>query len=172
MSRPAFGFEMPPEFFNSAVPVFVIVLTPLLMLFWSRLGPREPSTPAKFLIGIVGMGVAFLLFVPMAGSRGAVNPPLALAGILLVFTAAELWVSPVQLSLSTKLAPRAFRTQTVALLFLSTALGSSAAGILAGFYSPAHESAYFSIVGITSLVVAAAFALTIPWTRKMMAGIR
>ncbi|MEU7860623.1 oligopeptide:H+ symporter [Nonomuraea sp. NPDC049141] len=167
-----FGFPMPPEFFNSAVPVFVILCTPLLVSLWARLGPREPSTPVKFLVGILCIGVSFLLFTPMAASHGAVNPPLALAGILLVFTLAELFVSPVQLSLSTKLAPQAFRTQMVALWFLSTAAGSAAAGALAALYSPASETGYFSISGIASIAVGALFALTIPWTKKMMAGAR
>ncbi|GAA3980255.1 peptide MFS transporter [Actinomadura viridis] len=166
------GFAMPPEFFNSAVPFFVILLTPLLVSLWSGAGSREPSTPAKFLTGVVLIGLSFLLFLPMAGSGGAVNPPLALAGILLVFTLAELFVSPVQLSLSTKLAPRAFQTQMVALLFLSTAAGSAASGALAGFYSPERESAYFSILGGASLAAAALFALTIPWIRSMLGGAR
>ncbi|MFF5264282.1 peptide MFS transporter [Actinomadura viridis] len=166
------GFAMPPEFFNSAVPFFVILLTPLLVSLWSGAGSREPSTPVKFLTGIVLIGLSFLLFLPMAGSTGAVNPPLALAGILLVFTLAELFVSPVQLSLSTKLAPKAFQTQMVALLFLSTAAGSAASGALAGLYSPGRESAYFSILGGASLAAAALFALTIPWIRSMLGGAR
>lgn len=166
------GFAMPPEFFNSAVPLFVILLTPILVSLWSRAGSREPSTPAKFLVGIVLIGLSFLLFLPMTGSHGAVNPPLALAGILLVFTLAELFVSPVQLSLSTKLAPKAFQTQTVALLFLSTAAGSAASGALAGFYSPGREGAYFSILGCASLAAAVAFAPAIPWIKSMVTGAR
>ncbi|MGI5415146.1 peptide MFS transporter [Actinomadura luteofluorescens] len=166
------GFAMPPEFFSSAVPLFVILLTPMLVTLWSRAGSREPSTPAKFLAGVVLIGLSFLLFLPMAGNGGAVNPPLALTGILLVFTLAELFVSPVQLALSTELAPKAFQTQTVALLFLSTAAGSAASGMLAGFYSPEREGAYFSTLGLASLAAAALFAMTIPWIKAMVNGAR
>ncbi|MGW3771964.1 peptide MFS transporter [Actinomadura verrucosospora] len=166
------GFAMPPEFFSSAVPFFVILLTPILVSLWARAGSHEPSTPTKFLVGVVLIGLSFLLFLPMAGNDGAVNPPLALAGILLVFTLAELFVSPVQLALSTQLAPKAFQTQTVALLFLSTAAGSAASGMLAGFYSPAREGAYFSVLGLASLGAAALFAMTIPWIKSMLNGSR
>ncbi|HSA50918.1 MAG TPA: oligopeptide:H+ symporter, partial [Yinghuangia sp.] len=134
------GFDMPPEWFNSAVPAFVIIFTPLLLLLWSRLGSREPSVPVKFLLGIVGIGISFLLFIPMADNKGAVNSPFALAGILVLFTLAELCVSPVQMSLSTAFAPKAFSNQMVSLWFLSTAAGSAGAGTLADFYSPNHEA--------------------------------
>jgi POT family proton-dependent oligopeptide transporter len=164
------GWRMPPEFFNSAVPVFVVICTPLLVALWARLGPREPSIPVKFLVGTLLIGCSFLLFLPMAATSGPVNPPLALAGILLVFTLAELFVSPIQLSLSTKLAPKAFRTQTVALWFLSTAAGSSAAGALAGWYAATSEATYFSVSAIVSIGVALVFALSIPWVTRMMSA--
>ncbi|MGS7457686.1 POT-type proton-dependent oligopeptide transporter, partial [Mycobacterium tuberculosis] len=76
------------------------------------------------------MGLAFLAFVPALA--GDTMPLLALVGILLLFTFAELFLSPVGLSLSTKLAPKNFHTQMVALFFLSVALGSAMAGTLAG----------------------------------------
>ena len=166
-----FGFATPPEFFTSVVPVFVIVCAPVFVALWTKLGTRQPSTPAKFLIGMLCIGGAFLLFLPMSGSQGPVNPPLALVGILLVFTLAELFVSPESLSVATKLAPRAFRSQVVALLFLPIAAGSSAAGVLAGLYSPQHEATYFWTLGVAALVVGGLFALTIPLTRRLMSGV-
>jgi POT family proton-dependent oligopeptide transporter len=89
------------------------------------------------------MGLAFLLFLPLAGGGPNSAPLLALAGILFVFTVAELLLSPAGLSLSTKLAPAAFHTQMVALFFLSVALGTAASGTLATYYSEEHEAAYF-----------------------------
>jgi POT family proton-dependent oligopeptide transporter len=82
------------------------------------------------------MGLAFLTFLPWAGGTDNTTPLLALGGILLLFTIAELLLSPVGLSLSTKLAPEAFRTQMVALNFLSIALGTAAAGSLASTTTP------------------------------------
>src|SRR5207248_5891847 len=86
---------------------------------------RQPSTPVKFVLGTVVMGVAFLLFLPLAGTGPNATPLLALAGIIFVFTIGELLLSPVGLSLSTKLAPKVFRTQMVALFYLSVSLGTA-----------------------------------------------
>ena len=95
----------------------------------------------------------FLMILPLAGGGPNSAPLLALAGILLVFTIAELLLSPVGLSLSTKLAPAAFHTQMVALFFLSVALGTALSGTLAGYYSPEHETVYFGVLGAVAVVL-------------------
>jgi len=99
-------------------------------------------------------------------------PLLALAGILLVFTVAELLLSPVGLSLATKVAPAAFRTQTVALFFLSVALGTAMSGVLARYYSPEHETAYFGVLGAVAIAVGAVLAALTPMIRRLMSGVR
>ena len=71
---------------------------------WTRLGDRQPSTPVKFALGTASIGVSFLLFIPMAGGGANSAPLLGLVGVLLFFTISELLLSPVGLSLSTKLA--------------------------------------------------------------------
>ena len=54
-------------------PVFIIVLAGVFAAMWTKLGDRQPSTPIKFALGTAIMGVAFLLFLPMAG--GGATPP-------------------------------------------------------------------------------------------------
>lgn len=164
------GWSIPPEFFNSVVPAFVILLAPIFAAFWRRPENRQPSTPVKFLISLLGISAAFLLFVPLAGTDGPRVSPWALMGILFVFTVAELFVAPVMLSVATKLAPRVFRAQTVALMFLSIALGSAGGSIVASNYSPDDEARYFVSVAVAAIVVAAVFAAAIPWTRRKMSG--
>jgi len=93
------------------------------------------------------------------------------ASILFVITIAELLLSPVGLSLSTKLAPKAFRSQMVALNFLSVALGTALSGSLAKYYSPAHETSYFGVVGGAAIVIGFLLALLSPVIRKLMAGV-
>ncbi|MFF5081686.1 peptide MFS transporter [Actinoplanes sp. NPDC000266] len=170
LDRDIFGWTMPVSWVQSINPVFIIILSGVFAALWTRLGDRQPSTPVKFAAGTAVMGVAFLLFLPFAGNPSV--PLLGLAGILLVFTVAELLLSPVGLSLSTKLAPRAFQTQMVALFFLSVALGTALSGTLAGYYSEEHEVAYFGILGLIAIALGGILFALSPWIRRLMGGIR
>ena len=136
---------------QSINPVFIIILAGVFAALWTKLGERQPSTPIKFALGTMIMGVAFLLFLPFAGGGPNSTPLIGLIGILFVFTIAELLISPVGLSLSTKLAPEAFHTQMVALFFLSIALRTAMSGVLAGCYNPDSETAYFGILGAVAI---------------------
>jgi POT family proton-dependent oligopeptide transporter len=171
LNRSLFGWEMPVSWVNSINPVFIIVFAPILAALWTKLGERQPSTPMKFVLGTVLMGAAFLLFLPMVGSGKNASPILAMVGILFVFTIAELCLSPVGLSLSTKLAPEAFRTQMVALNFLSISFGTAMSGKLAEYYSVDDEAPYFSTVGLVAIGVGALLFLGIPFIRKLMKGV-
>ncbi|MFZ0119572.1 MAG: oligopeptide:H+ symporter [Pseudonocardiaceae bacterium] len=170
--RNLFGWQMPTEWVTSFNPVFIILLAPVFALLWIKLGPRQPSTPIKFALGTVIMGLAFLLFLPWAGGTGATTPLLAVAVILLVFAIGELLISPVGLSLATKISPKVFRSQTVALYFLSVALGTAMSGSLAGYYSPQHEAPYFGILGAVAIVVGLIVVLLSPMIRRLMSGVR
>jgi dipeptide/tripeptide permease len=143
-----------------------------LAALWTRLGHRQPSTPVKFGAGTIVMGLAFLLFLPFAGGGPNSVPLLGLVGILFVFTIAELLLSPVGLSSSTKLAPEAFRTQMVALFFLSVALGTAMSGTLAGYYDEQHEVPYFGILGAVAIVIGAVIVALNPLLRRLMGGVR
>ncbi len=170
LNRSLFGWEMPVSWVQSINPVFIILLSGVFAAMWTRLGPRQPSTPVKFALGTMIMGAAFLLFLPMP--RGAHDAPmLGLIGILLVFTLAELLLSPVGLSLATKLAPEIFRTQMVALFFLSVALGTAMSGYLAQFYDDAHETPYFLWLGIAAIAVGLTLLVLVKPIRKLMAGV-
>ncbi|QJU53521.1 oligopeptide:H+ symporter [Herbiconiux sp. KACC 21604] len=167
-----FGWQMPVAWVQSINPIFIIILSGVFAAIWTKLGDRQPPTPYKFAAAAVVMGIAFLLFIPFSGTGAHGTPLLALVGILFVFTIAELLLSPVGLSLSTKLAPRVFQTQMVALFFLSIALGTALSGILAGFYDENDEPPYFGISGIVAIVVGVVLILLTPWVRKLMQGVR
>ncbi len=172
LDRNIFGWQMPVPWVQSINPIFIILLAGVFAAIWTRLGPRQPSTPVKFAAGTALMGVAFLLFLPLAGGGPNSAPLLALIGILFVFTLAELLLSPVGLSLSTKLAPRAFRTQMVALFFLSVALGTAMAGTLAKYYNESNEAPYFAALGAVAIALGVALWALNPLLRRMMSGVR
>jgi len=173
VDRSVFGlFEVPTGSVQAIEPLFVVLLAGVFAAVWTKLGPRQPSSPTKMAVGTVVVGVAFLLFVPLAGTGPNGTPLLALAGILLVFCVAELFTSPVGQSLSTKLAPQAFRTQMVALFFLSVAMGSVLAGVFAQFYSAENEVAYFGITGVVAIVVGLVVIAMVPRLKVLMEGVR
>jgi POT family proton-dependent oligopeptide transporter len=171
LNRNIFGWEMPVSWVNSVNPVFIVLLAPVIAAVWVKLGSHQPSSPIKFAVGTGLVGLGFLLFLPLSGGGANSTPLLAMIGILFVITIAELLLSPVGLSLSTKLAPKAFRSQMVALNFLSVALGTALSGSLAKYYSPAHETSYFGVVGGAAIVIGLLLALLSPFIRKLMAGV-
>ncbi|QSB22342.1 peptide MFS transporter [Curtobacterium sp. 24E2] len=172
LNRSLFGWEMPVSWVQSINPVFIIVLSGVFAALWTKLGDRQPSTPTKFGLGTGIMGVAFLLFLPFVGSGQNGTPLLALVGILLVFTLAELLLSPVGQSVATKLAPPKFQTQMVALFFLSVSLGTAVTGVLSQYYDPANEAPYFAVLGLVAVAVGVVLLVLAKPVLKLMRGIR
>ncbi|WP_029145352.1 peptide MFS transporter [Microbacterium luticocti] len=172
LDRNLFGWTMPVSWVQSINPVFIIVLSGVFAAVWTRLGRRQPTTPLKFAMAAVIMGCAFLLFLPFSGGGPNSTPLVAIVGILLVFTIAELLLSPVGLSVATKLAPAAFQTQMVALFFLSVALGTAVSGWLVQFYDPHNETPYFAILGGIAIVIGIGLGLCAKPVLALMRGVR
>lgn len=172
LNRDLFGWEMPASWVQSINPVFIIILSGVYAAVWTKVGNRQPSSPVKFALGAIIMGVAFLLFIPMASTVPNSAPLLGVVGVIFVFTNAELLISPISLSLSTKLAPKIFETQMVALLFLSIALGTAMAGVLSQYYTVEDQVPYFGILGAIAIVVGAVLFLFVKPILKLMGGVR
>lgn len=172
LNRTVFGWEMPASWVQSINPVFIILLSGVYATAWTKLGQRQPSSPVKFALGTAVMGIAFLLFIPMASSVPNSAPLLGVVGVIFVFTNAELLISPISLSLSTKLAPKIFETQMVALLFLSIALGTAMAGVLSQYYSVDTQVAYFGILGAVAVVVGVALWSARTPILRLMSGVK
>jgi POT family proton-dependent oligopeptide transporter len=172
LDRNLLGWEMPVPWVQSINPVFIIVLAGVFATMWTKLGDRQPSTPVKFALGTISIGVSFLLFIPMAGGGANSAPLLGLVGVLLFFTISELLLSPVGLSLSTKLAPAKFHTQMVALFFLSVALGTAMAGQLASYYVVDDERPFFLWIGLASVVTGVVVLALAKPIRSLMSGVR
>lgn len=169
MNWSIFGWTAPSNWIGSIEPVWIILLSPVFAVLWTKLGNRAPTTPRKFSYGVIGMGVAFLCFVPLAGVEAV--PALLIAVILGVFAVSELLLSPIGLSVTTKLAPDAFRAQMMALYFFSVGLGTSMSGVLAKYYDPSREVAYFGILGIVAIVVGVVVFTVSPWISRQMDGV-
>ncbi|MCX2932527.1 peptide MFS transporter [Mycobacterium sp. CVI_P3] len=166
-----FGWTAPSNWIGSIEPVWIILLSPLFAAMWTKLGRRAPTTPRKFAYGVIGMGLAFLLFLPMAGSTGRSVPALVVVAVMAVFAVSELMLSPIGLSVTTQLAPNAFRAQMMALYFFSVGLGTAMSGVLSGYYSPDHEFAYFGILGLVAIAVGVIVWGFAPRVSRLMEGV-
>jgi proton-dependent oligopeptide transporter, POT family len=169
MNWSLFGWTAPSSWIGSIEPVWIILLSPVFAVIWTRLADRAPTTPRKFSFGVIGMGLAFLCFVPLAGVDGV--PALLVAAILAGFAVSELLISPIGLSVTTKLAPEAFRAQMMALYFFSVGLGTAMSGVLARYYSPDHEVAYFGILGAVAVVAGVVVYAIAPAVSRRMEGV-
>ena len=171
-----FGFGFPSSWFQSVQPIFVIILAPFFAWLWVRLGPREPSSPAKFALGLLFAGLAFLLLVPAGAlaqsAEGIRISPWWLIGAYFITELGELCLSPVGLSVVTKISPVRFVGMMMGVWFLSNAAGNKLAGWAAGFFATMPLDELFGTVAAVSLVAAAAlFALVKP-IRQLMGGVR
>ncbi len=166
------GLQIEPSWFQSANPLFVIVLAPIFAWIWTSLGDRQPSVPVKFSLGLLFAGLSFLvILIPgQFGGGGLVNP-LWLVLSYFVVVLGELCLSPVGLSTTTKLAPAAFSAQAMSLWFLAPAAAQAINALISQLYSEQNESLYFGIIGGTSLALAVILFLLAPVIRKAMRGI-
>ncbi|MEE1799164.1 MULTISPECIES: oligopeptide:H+ symporter [unclassified Streptomyces] len=129
-----FGLNFPTSWYQSLNPVFIMALAPVIAWFWLWLNRRgqEPSTVVKFAAGLFFIGVSFFFFlIPlvMAGG-GTLVSPMWLVGIYLIQTVGELCVSPVGLSVTTKMAPTKYASQMMGVWFLAVTAGDSVTGLL------------------------------------------
>ncbi|MFE7800500.1 peptide MFS transporter [Nocardia sp. NPDC057440] len=171
MNWSVFGWTAPSNWIGSVEPVWIIVLSPLFAVMWTKLGNRAPSTPHKFAMGVIGMGLAFWLFVLFSGTEGQSVPALAVLGIMAAFAVSELLLSPIGLSVTTQLAPEAFRAQMMALYFFSVGIGTSMSGTLARFYDADHEFAYFGITGAVAILAGLVVVALSPLVSRHMQGV-
>ncbi|MEV0034846.1 oligopeptide:H+ symporter [Streptomyces sp. NPDC050804] len=129
-----FGLTFPTSWYQSLNPVFIMALAPVAAWFWLWLNRRgqEPSTVAKFAAGLFFVGVSFFFFlVPLVMSGdGTPVSPMWLVGIYLIQTVGELCVSPVGLSVTTKMAPVKYASQMMGVWFLAVTAGDSVTGML------------------------------------------
>ena len=107
----------------------------------------------------------------MAGTTGKAVPALLIVGIMAVFAISELMLSPIGLAVTTQLAPEAFRAQMMALYFFSVGLGTSMSGVLAGYYDPSNEFAYFGILGVVAIVAGVVVFGISGWIGRLMEGV-
>ena len=168
------GFTYPSSWFQSVEPLFVIILSLFFAWFWLKLGPREPSSPAKFTLGLFFLSLSFLLVVPAARYFQQTNQrvsPWWLIGLYFLQAVGELCLSPVGLSMVTKLSPARIVGLMMGIWFFATAMGNYVAGWVAGLVGTRSFSEVFMIAFVTSAVVTLILTVLIPILKRLMAGV-
>ena len=167
------GFGFPSSWFQSVNALFIIVFAPMFAWLWLTLGPKQPSAPVKFAVGLIGVGLGFLIIVPAAQSAtgGALVTPMWLVMVYLVHTFAELCLSPVGLSSMTKLAPPRVVGSMMGVWFLGASAGNFMAGQMASFYEEMPLDRLFMTISILPIVAGIVmFALSSRF-KKLMGGV-
>jgi POT family proton-dependent oligopeptide transporter len=169
------GFTYPSSWFQSVEPLFVIIFSPIFAWIWIALGSRNPSSPAKFTLGLFFLSLSFLLVVPAAKAFEANHArvsPWWLIGLYFLQMLGELCLSPVGLSMVTKLSPPRIVGFMMGVWFLATALGNYVAGWVAGFLQNRSFSEVFMIAFVTAAVATLILAVLIPMIRRLMSGVK
>ena len=134
VNRVIFGWEVPASMFQSLNAGFIFTIAPLFAMLWIALAKRnmEPSTPIKFSIGIIFVGLGFLALVyGMRSSEGLQTGVFWIILIYLLHTLGELCLSPVGLSSVTKLSPQRIVGFMMGMWFFASAAGNYVAGLIA-----------------------------------------
>ncbi len=163
-------FHIPPAWFQSLNPLFIITLAPLFSILWVKLGRFNPPTVIKFAIGVILAGVSYLIMV-IPGDADLINPFWLVASFLIV-TMGELCLSPIGLSTTTKLAPEAFTAQMMSVWFLSNAMAQGINAQMVTMYTHISTNQYFLISGAVALLIGIILICIAPFIKNLMQGVK
>ncbi len=162
------------ELFQSVNPFFIIIFTPAVVAFFGLLRKRkkEPSTPAKIGWGLFITALSTLVMVGavFASQNGLhKSSPAWLIGSYAVITIGELFLSPMGLSLVSKLSPPRFTSLMMGGWFLATSLGNKLSGVLASLWDIYDHKAVFFLINFSGAVFAAlAIFVMLKWLRRVV----
>lgn len=167
------GVNFPASFFQSMNPLFIMVYVPIFAYLWTILGKHQPSSPVKFAYGLFFAGISFMwMMLPglLFGSNVKVSPLWLIMSWALVIVG-EMLISPIGLSATTKLAPKAFRSQMMSMWFLSDAVAQAFNAQIVRFYAKGTEIGYYGIVGVGTIIFGIILLLFAPRIKKLMLGV-
>lgn len=158
------GWEMPSTWFQALNPLFVFALAPFLNMFWATQAKRgkEPSSVGKMALGCMLLGISFLVLM-FATSGISETQRITFLWLVLctfIYTLGELYLSPIGLSLVTKIAPARLVSMMMGMWFLSSFFGNYLSGYLGTYYEKMSKYSFFmmlTILGISAGVAMFAF---------------
>ncbi|MEA3028097.1 MAG: proton-dependent oligopeptide transporter, family [Alphaproteobacteria bacterium] len=143
--------QIPVTWFQAFNPFMIFAFTPFVLALWKRQAEagREPSTVAKMALGCFGVAISYLIMAAAAVSAGGGKASwLWLAAYFVVITIGELYLSPVSLSLVTKVAPARAVSMMMGVWLATSFTGNFLAGYLGSFWSGMAKDSFFLMIAI------------------------
>ena len=179
INRNVFGFEIPTAWFQSVNSFFIVLLAPVFSMLWTFLATRnkEPGVPLKMGLGMIMLGVGFLLMVMACLQRGGDNSDetvkanlLFLVGTYLFHTFGELLLSPIGLSMVTRLAPVKLASLLMGVWFLSSFVANIIGGFVASYASRMGAMSIFITIAAISVMLGLLLISMNKWLFKKSHG--
>lgn len=178
------NWEIPASWFQSINAIFIVLLAPLFSLLWVKLEKKKlnPNTPMKFAWGMIFLSVGFVVMAfaytrSTGGAEIILLSPLWLTMVFMLHTFGELCLSPIGLSMVTKLSPPKLVSTMMGIWFGSTAAGNFIASQMKSISIKLEtalgtEIQVFWLIAIQSAIIALILVALAPWLKRMMHGIK
>jgi POT family proton-dependent oligopeptide transporter len=178
------NWEIPASWFQSINAIFIVLFAPLFSVLWVQLEKKKlnPNTPMKFAWGMILLALGFVIMAfaftkSTSGNEVKLISPLWLTMVFMLHTFGELCLSPIGLSMVTKLSPPKLASTMMGIWFGSTAAGNFVASQMKAISihleeAMGREIQVFWLIAIQSLIIAVVIIILSPWLKKMMHGIK
>ncbi|MGW6003670.1 peptide MFS transporter [Oerskovia enterophila] len=170
VERTIFGWQAPAAWFSSFLGGVEVLVAPVVAALWTWLGPRQPHASKKIAIGALLGGLSYLVLVPaVTGQSGDWKIAVWwLLASLLLLGLGDVLLQTTGLSATTKLAPAAFSSQSMAVWFLSIALANGIQAQTVRFYGEIPDGLYFTLNGAVAVLVGVVVLILSPWMKRTM----
>ncbi|MFP2906701.1 peptide MFS transporter [Pyxidicoccus sp. 3LFB2] len=156
VDRGVFGWEVPTTWFQNFNSAFIVLLAPVFAALWSRLAAKgkDPNVAVKMAFGLIFMGVGFLFMVGASRESATMGKAAAWWVIMayLFHTMGELCLSPVGLSMVTKVAPARMVSAMMGVWFLANAAANKLSGVVGGYSEQMGEFSVFVMLVAVGIV--------------------
>ncbi len=150
------NFEIPVAWFQSLNPFFIITFAPIVSMIWIKMGPKEPTSPVKFAMALLmlAIGFVFMIFATLeqGGDLTVKTSMYWLVGAYFFHTMGELCLSPIGLSMITKLAPLRLASLMMGAWFGFNAIANKVAGMIGSQIGEAGPMAIFGGIAISAVI--------------------
>jgi POT family proton-dependent oligopeptide transporter len=174
--------EIPAAWFQAINPFFVLLLGPFIATLWRGLGPRAPSTPAKMVLGLILLGLAYVVVVVAAAQSdsGVRVSPWFLVAFYFIYTCGELCFLPVGISFVSQTAPARLASMLMGTWLTANFAANLIGGYVAGMVQQIERGEVFRVLGgqadfflifvLSCLLAGCLLALLVPTLKRLMAG--